>query len=1011
MKKKLLIFLFLYSLSITAVFAQRTVTGKVTGSDDGLPLPGVSIKVAGGSGGTQTNAQGDYTINLPAGSSALIFTYVGFTTTTVPVGSQSVLNVKLTSDSKALTEVVVTGYGLQQRKRDLTGANSVVSGKDIANVPVQSFDNALNGRAAGVQVTSASGIPGANVSVNIRGVNSINAGTQPLYIIDGVEVVAGDQTRNFPTSNALAGINPNDIESINIMKDAAAAAIYGAQAANGVVIVTTKRGKAGRTQIDFRAYGGYSEVVRKQELLNTPEFIQLSREAIINRYGSIALALRPANQGGNPDVVNLLNSFGDPVSAPTYDWQDAVFRKGGAQNYDLSASGGNENTKFFVSGSYNKQIGQTIGQDFSRGSVRVNLDQKVSEKISFGSTINLAAYTQNGTPGGTGFASPNRSAMLIPPYVPIYRTDGTFNTPIPGAYTNNVVQTTAFDVYQARTKKLTGNFNVNYQIVKDLRFRSSYSIDYTNIAEDRFQDPRTPDGSQVNGRAAVYNTFITDFNTDQTLNYNHSFGGHKLGVIAGVTYKTEGNEGNSATGTGFPTYQLRTLNSAATPSAVAAFYTGYKRIGYFSRVDYSYNDKYIASATVRHEGSSRFGVNNRYGTFPAGSIGWRINKESFLENVNWIDDLKLRASYGVLGNSAIGDFDALSQFTSNGGGSYAGGAGLTPVLGNDNLTWEQSQTTDVGVDFSFFKGRLSGGVGAFIKNTSKLLLNRSLPVNGGFATYRDNIGKLRNEGLEIELNTTNIAGKFQWTTTATATFLKSKLLELNDGLQTLSNTYFVGEPLLTFNTYRYAGVNPADGNAMFYDRNGNITYNPTTDDRVKIGSQLPKGYGGLTNTFTYKGISLSAFIQYQYGNKINNVDAQFLRRMGSTLDRNQDRSELRRWQKPGDITDTPRPYYNTGAPTGNQNGGITYTSVYSLVNSHMIEDGSYVRLKTLSLSYNLPVKLLQGTFIRNVQVYGQAYNLVTLTKFTGTDPEVQAASYSGIVPQYRTITFGVQVGL
>ncbi|WP_345948047.1 TonB-dependent receptor [Mucilaginibacter sp. PAMB04274] len=1001
MKKKLLIFLFLYSLSITAVFAQRTVTGKVTGSDDGLPLPGVSIKVAGGSGGTQTNAQGDYTINLPAGSSALIFTYVGFTTTTVPVGSQSVLNVKLTSDSKALTEVVVTGYGLQQRKRDLTGANSVVSGKDIANVPVQSFDNALNGRAAGVQVTSASGIPGANVSVNIRGINSINAGTQPLYIIDGVEVVSGDQSRNFPTSNALAGINPNDIESINIMKDAAAAAIYGAQAANGVVIVTTKRGKAGKTQVDVRAYGGYSEVIRKQPVLSTPEFIQLSREAITNRYGSVAAAPLA--------VRNLLAGFGDPATAPTYDWQDAVFRKGGSQNYDLSASGGSENTKFFVSGSYNKQIGQTIGQDFTRGSGRVNLDQKISDKVSFGTTINLASYTQSGTTGGTAFASPNRSAMLIPPYVPIYNPDGTYNTTIPGAYPNNVLQTSDYDVYQAKTKKFTGNFNLNYQITKDLRFRSSYSLDYTNIAEDRFQDPRTPDGAGVNGRAAVYNTAIADFNTDQTLNYNHLFGGHKLGVIAGATYKTENNEGNSATGTGFPTYQLRTLNSAAIPSAVAAFYTGYKRIGYFSRADYSYNDKYIASATVRYEGSSRFGANKRYGTFPAASIGWRINKESFLDKVNWIDDLKLRASYGILGNSAIGDFDALSLFTST--GSYAGGPGLSPVLGNDNLTWEQSRTTDLGVDFTLFKGRISGGIGAFIKKTSQLLLNRSLPINGGFSSYRANVGKLQNKGLELELNTTNIAGKFQWTTTATATILKSKLLELNDGLQSLNNTYFVGEPLLTFNTYRYAGVNPADGNPMYYDKNGNITYSPTTDDRVKVGSQSPTGYGGITNTFTYKGISLSAFIQYQYGNKVNNVDAQFLRRMGSTLDRNQDVSELRRWQRPGDITDTPRPYYNTGVPTGDQAGGITYTSVYSLVNTHMIEDGSYVRLKTLSLSYNLPAKLLSRTFVRNVQVYAQAYNLVTLTKFTGTDPEVASASYSGTVPQYRTVTFGVQVGL
>jgi TonB-linked SusC/RagA family outer membrane protein len=1001
MKQKLLIILMLGFALISSAYAQRKISGKVTGSDDGLPLPGVTVRVTGAAGGVQTNSSGEYSLTLTANAKTLSFTYVGYTKGTVNITGQYVYNVALVPDNKALSEVVVTGYGQSMKKRDLTGANSVVSGKDIANIPVQSFDNALNGRAAGVQVTSSSGLLGGNVSVNIRGINSINAGTQPLYIIDGVEVVTGDQTRNFPSSNALSGINPNDIESINIMKDAAAAAIYGAQAANGVVIVTTKKGKAGKSKVDFRAYGGYSEVVKKQGVLNTAQFIQLSREAVANRYGSVAAS--PAA------VQTLLTSFGDPATAPTYDWQSAVFRKGASQNYDLSASGGDEKTTFFVSGAYNKQIGQEIAQNFNRASGRVNLDHKVSKKLSFSTALTGATYTQTGAPGGTAFASPNRTAMLMAPYIPFYNADGTYNTNIPGAYPNNVLQTSAYDVYNANTKKFTGNIQVNYQILTDLRFRSSYSLDYTNIAENRYQDPRTPDGAAVNGRASVFTTTFNDINIDQTLNYDHLFGKSKVGVIAGFTYKSETNEGSSATGTGFPSYQFQTLNSAATPSAVAAFFTTYKRVGYFSRADYSFDDKYIASATVRYDGSSRFGLQNRYGLFPAASVGWRLNKESFLAGANWIDDLKLRASYGILGNSSIGDFAARSLYAS--AGSYSGAPGLTPTLGNDQLTWEQAATTDVGIDFSFFHNRLSGGIGAFVKNTSKLLLQRNLPISSGFASYLSNIGKLQNKGIEIELNSTNIAGKFQWTTSATATFLQSKLIELNDGLTSLGNQYFVGEPLLEFNIPRYAGVNPADGNAMYYDINGNITYAPTAADRVKVGTQLPKGYGGITNTFSYKGVSLSAFIQYQYGNKVNNVDAQFLRRMGSSLDRNQDISELRRWQNPGDITDTPRPYYNTGAPAAAQSGGITYTSVYGVVSSHLIEDGSYVRLKTVTLSYNLPTNVLKGTFLRSVQVYGQAYNVVTLTKFTGTDPEVAAANYSGTVPQYKNFTFGVQVGL
>lgn len=1002
MQKKLLALVVLCVLLIGTAFAQnKTVTGTVRGADDGTPIPGVSVKVKGTSLVTQTSVSGSFSISVPTDAEFLVFTYLGYEVQQVKLGNTNVFNVKLTPSLQDLNEVVISGFGIKQSKKDLTGASVQVSGKDIASIPVQSFDNALNGRAAGVQVTSSSGMPGANVQVNIRGISSITAGTQPLYIVDGVEVTSGDNSRQFPSSNALAGINPNDIESINILKDAAAASIYGSQAANGVVVITTKRGKSGKTQINFNASGGFSTIIKKAPVLNTAEFITLSREAVINRYGSIAAA---------PTAVqNLLTSFGDPATAPTYDWQDAVFRTGASQNYDVSANGGDEKTRFFISGAYNKQIGQEIGQDFQRGTARVNLDHKFDKRFSIESSLNLSSFTQNGTTGGTAFSSPNRTAILTPPINPIYNPDGTYNTQIYGGYPNNVVQTTAYDVQRANSKAAVGNFVFNYQIIPDLKFRSSFSGNYTYIAENRYQDPRTPDGAGVNGRASVANTTFSDFNTDHTLNYSHIFNQkHKLGVIAGFSYKEEVNEGNNASGTGFPSYQFKTLQSAAVKTDANSFYTTYKRVGYFSRLDYAFNEKYLASATVRYDGSSRFGANKRYGTFPAGSLGWRLSKEDFLSHVSWIDELKVRGSYGILGNSSIGNFDARSLY--QGSGSYNGQPGISPTLGNDNLSWEQAATTDVGVDFSFFKGRLSGGVGAFLKKTSELLLLRNLPITSGYTGINTNIGKLKNEGIELELNSVNIKTQnFEWSTSLNATFLRSKLLELNDGLQSLSNQYFVGQPLLAFNTFVYAGVNPADGNPMYYDANGNITYNPVAADRKIVGSQLPKGYGGITNTFTYKGITLSAFIQYQFGNKINNVDAQFNRRMGSTLDRNQDRSELRRWQNPGDITDTPKPYYNTGIPSGAQAGGITYLAPYG-ASSRFIEDGSYVRLKNVSLSYRIPQEWIGKSGIRSIQIFAQGYNLVTLTKFTGIDPEVQGSS-SGIVPQYKNYTFGVQLGL
>ncbi|WP_316838418.1 TonB-dependent receptor [Pedobacter gandavensis] len=989
--------------SILDLLADRWANIDVRGivvDERGLPLPGATITVKGTGKKAISDVKGEFHLKNVDENAVLVISYLGYANKEVQVATD-MRTIKLSPIEGNLDDVVISGFGIKQAKKDLTGASSQISGKDISTIPIQSFDNALAGRAAGVQVTSSSGLPGAAVSVNVRGISSITAGTQPLYIVDGVQVISGDNSRQFASSNALAGINPDDIETISILKDAASASIYGAQAANGVVVITTKRGKTGKTQVNFNPSIGFSNIIKKAPILNSAEFIQLSKEAIINRYGSLTVPTAA-------DAAKLLASFGDPATAPTYDWQDAVFRTGITQNYILNATGGNETTKFFVSGAYNKQIGQEIGQDFNRATARVNLDHKISKKFSFETSLNLSSFTQNGTSGGTAFSSPNRTAILMPPINPIYNPDGTYNTLLYGAYPNNVVQTTDYNIQRANTKAVVGNIVLNYQILKDLKFRSSFSENYSYIAENSYTDPRTPDGASVNGSASVANTTFADFNTDQTLNYSHVFNQkHNLNAVAGFSYKQEVNDGNNASGTGFPSYQFKTLQSSAVKTVANSFYTAYKLAGYFARVDYSFNEKYLASATVRRDGSSRFGSNKRYGTFPAASLGWRLSKEDFLSQVTWIDELKLRGSYGILGNSSIGNFASRSLY--QGLGSYNGQPGINPSLGNNDLSWEQAATTDVGVDFSFFKGRLSGGVGAFRKKTTDLLLARNLPITSGYAGINTNIGKLKNEGIEIELNTVNLKTKdFEWSTTLNATFIRSKLLELNDGLQQLNFTYFVGKPLLSYFVVEYAGVNPADGNPMYYDINGNITYSPTAADRKIVGSQLPKGYGGLTNTFKYKAFTLTTFIQYQYGSKINNVDGQFNRRMGSTIDRNQDRSELRRWQRPGDITDTPRPYYNTGVPAAAQSGGITYLSPYGAT-SRFIEDGSYVRLKNVNLSYRLPASWL-GTSIRSLQIYAQAYNLVTLTKFTGIDPEVQGSS-SGIVPQYKNYTFGVQLGL
>ncbi|MDJ1504424.1 TonB-dependent receptor [Xanthocytophaga agilis] len=994
MQKNVLFFtclMLILGINTTLMAQTRAVTGKVI-ADDGSALPGLNVLVKGTTIGTTTNVEGRYSISVPE-NSVLIFSFVGMNTKEVVVGSQSVIDVTMTSDAKALSEVVVTGYGVAQKAKDLTGSVSTVKGSTIENLPMQTFDRALQGRAAGVQITAASGAPGGAINVRIRGIGSINAGTSPLYIVDGVQVADGSLGSQAST-NVLASINPNDIESIEVLKDAAASSIYGAQAANGVVVITTKKGKEGKTIFSLSAQHGKVEPIGVYDVLTASEFATLKIESYVNRAVRTGTDVAKAR-------TDAIAAYGDPATVQNTDWQDAVYRTARIRSYDLSAKGGNDKTRFYVSGSYNFQEGQIIKSDFKRGTFRLNLEHKANDKLSFEAKINLASTVQNGAIADGAFInSPFFAAALILPNQPIYNEDGTLRRPT-GTFSYNPVQNALYETRLTKTKQTVSSFAAVYQILPGLNFRSFYGIDYAVNNDENFRSPLSPNFSSTNGSGSNTNRSTLNWNTNQTLNWAHTFKDvHNVSGVVGAEFRQEIRESFTAAGNQFPANGLfTTLAAAATPTSATATYTTWKIGSFFGQAKYDYKDKYLFTATVRYDGSSKFGKNKRWGLFYAGSAGWRLSGEEFLKDVTFIDDLKIRASYGTSGNSQIDNFASRALYGL--GGQYLSSPGIRPSqLGNDDLTWEEAKTVDLGLDYSFFNGRVYGSFDVYRKRNEKLLLQKQLPGDSGFESIMQNVGVVQNDGLEIQIGTVNINyNGFKWATDFNISFQRNKIVELNDGLKNIGTSYWVGQPVLINWLPTYAGVNPADGRAMWLDTLGNITYNPVARDSRIQGSPIPKSFGGLSNTFSYKGITLEIFFQGQFGNKALNNNGFFLENSASG-GWNNISSQLERWQSPGDITSVPRPYEG-----GTEPGSANYAGIFS---SKHIEDASYIRLKQLTVSYDFPVGLISKVRLSKVRLFVQGLNLVTWTKYKGLDPELVTTEL-GRYPQPRQYTAGLQV--
>ncbi len=1019
---------------LSSAWAQtQAVSGRVTSAADGSALPGVTVLEQGTTNGVTTGANGEYQLSVRP-NATLVFRFIGMTTQQVPVDGRSTVNVQLATDQKLLEEVVVVGYGTQER-RELTGATAQVTSEDVANLPIVGVDQAIQGRAAGVQISQNSGTPGGGITVRVRGATSISASNQPLYVVDGVPLTTGDFSQlgyGGQSVNAVSDINPNDIASIDILKDASAAAIYGSRAANGVVIITTKRGSANKTQVNLNAYAGTQSFWKEPDLLNAQEYTNIMMEAFVNDG-----FLSPLPEGEQYTPADFLDFYyGEDFEPADTDWMDRITRDASIKNYELSVSGGDEKTRYYVSGNYFDQEGVVIGSRYQRYSTRLNLDHQANDKFSFGASVQLSRSDNNRIISDNTITGPFANALAASPLFPVFtNAEGTEYSYPNFYYTNPVAEGTENDDETVNLRAL-GNITAKYMITPGLDFQVRGGYDALNVEERRYSPASFPGSfyEPQGGQAVNATTTVTKRLLEATLSYNKLYNdAHNVSSVIGASNENNLIKSASVTGEGFAGEQFRYVSSAAIVNAGSNSEVESSLVSFFGRVNYSYMDKYLLGVNFRADGSSRFGENNRFGYFPSVSAGWRVLEESFMSDINLLSELKLRASYGVTGNQAFGDFRFLGLYS--GGSNYLDRPGLAQTqLANPDLKWEETKQFNVGTDIGFLNGRINLAFDYYIKNTDDLLFARPLPSQSGFSSVQFNVGGTKNTGVEFALNTVNITNPgngFNWTTDFNISHNKNEVTELYEGQDIFygfgGNSLLLreGEPIGTFYGFISDGIfstqdevpaeravdRDGDGNldtqagdVNFRDLNGDNII--TDEDLTIIGNAQPDVVGGFTNTFRYGGFDLSVFMQFSYGNEIANPAREYQMHLGA-YDDNMVADVLDRWRQPGDVTDVPRATYldENQNNRGNQ--------------SRFVYDGSYMRVKNVVLGYSLPKTFVERYSLRNVRLYAQAQNLFTFTDYPGFDPEVNYAGTSNTtlgvdfytIPQSRTFTVGINLGL
>jgi len=989
-----------------AVSAQTGLQGTVSDEISNEPLVGATIFILETEQGTNTNVDGEFELTgVEPGDYTIQVSFIGYNqlqeSITISSGEMLQLDLQLSPEEIGLDELVVTGYSIRER-REVTGAISSVRADQIRARAIQTPDQALQGRSAGLQMVGSSGQPGSASNIRIRGTGSINSGNNPLYIVDGVPIedFLRSDIGNAGGTNVLGGLNPGDIESIDVLRDAEATSIYGAQGANGVILVTTTRGQAGATQFSASVRQGVSQLHTSYDIMSGPEFVEFMQESAVNR----ALDL-----GNDPEAArqSAINSFGDPNEVGTYDWFDAVTQTGTNQRYSLSARGGSETTRFYVSGGYEDVQGTIIGSTYERLTLRTNIDHDATDRISFSTNLNLSRSEYNGQieGGGNFIASPFHGAVTMRPTVPIYLEDGSFNQDIP-AITYNVLQVLEEEDRIGREYQLIGNFASTYNVNPNLAFRAQFNADLQLALDRRYANPIIPRYETLWGGRVFERTRQTqNYTGNLVADYITTIGAvHNLSGIGGIEYRVRDYNFHSATGDDIPNPLLGQLNLAGTASAIAGRSTQYKTAGAFSRFQYNYDERYYGSLNLRYDGHSRFGAETRWGLFYSGALAWDVSREEFMNDVDWVSQLKLRASHGITGNANINDFASRALFGA--GGTYGGNVGLRPSqLANANLGWEQARSTDLGIDYALFADRVYGSFGIYRTDNEELHLERFLPSDSGFSSIIENVGSVRNEGVEIDFGAVVYrTGNFAWSSEFNITFHRSEVLALDGDQEWMSDPnvdasrIYVGEPRQQWWVRQYAGVNPADGRAMFYDAAGELTYSVGAADFERAGSIEPDYYGGWGNQFSYGPFSLDVFFQYEYGSSI--LDEQYSNfHLAPHRGRNLSPDMFRRWQQPGDITDIPKAYNQGSFPGG---------TGHNLFSDRRIYDGSYIRLKSINFSYDLPQALMTRAGLSSVTLFARAENLLTWTEYPGLDPEVFDRGQT-LYPQPRTLEAGAEI--
>ena len=977
-----------------------TISGKIT-SESGEPLPGVNILIKGGTRGTITDVEGNFKLDNVAPDNVLVISFIGYGTEEITVGNRQVISVNLTPDIKTLSEVGVVGYGTQ-RKIETTGAIASVKSEDIMQTPVTNVAQGIQARVAGVQITQNSGAPGGNISVRIRGTNSINGSSEPLYVIDGIQV---SNSGGINDVSPLSTINPNDIESMEVLKDASATAIYGARGSNGVVLITTKRGKSGATRVTFDSYYGQQQVRKTLDMLDASQFAQLENDVF-----KTAVYADPASEGKG---VN---------------WQDLIFRKALIQSHQLSINGGSEKTQVAISANYFNQDGVIINSAFKRYSARVNLDHRVSDKVKIGTSIMGSYNINNGVnTGSTTVGDADLSAILIatlgaPPTLKPYRDDGSiypFAEQRDGRYREVVNPLGLAQVLnQTDIRRVLANMYGEANLLKGLTYRASFNVDLQSSLYN-YYSPRSniaaKDQNATSGSAAKDNVNNTLLLHESILTYSAPLSeGHALkftGVFA--TQKILYNQ-NRTSGNGFP--NDLTVNEAlqlANTVTTSSNRTQERLDSYMARVNYGFRDKYFVDFTARADGSSKFGANHKYGFFPAASAAWRIIEEDFMQDVSVFSDLKLRASYGLTGNAgAISTYKSLSLQTTGADYQFNHGytKGISPSgIANPDLRWERSLQMNIGLDLSLFNNWLNLTMDVYDKKTKDLLYDQTLPLSSGYPSITANLGGIENRGIEFAANARVLDGKVKWNLSTNFTVNRNKVTDIDGGTTqekfiTNYTVLKVGQPVGLFKTYVFDGIyqtgeaiipgsDGRTGGTKIKDVTGNGSI--TSDDQVITGNPNPKFIYGFSSNLSYNNFDLGVFLSGTYGNDIYNVSrASFENPLGQ---RNLLAGVADHW-----TVDNPNNEYASPLPGGRLP-----------ISNRFVEDGSYLRCKNITLGYRLPK--IKG--INNARIYVSANNLFTVTKYTGFDPEVNTYAGSNtaigidnlVYPSAKSFLGGIQI--